>query len=293
VRYFIALLLICLNCAAAVVTVTSSNAVAIVSTETWLTPSFTAQPASVAVETNGDAAFSVTSTGSLLSYQWRTNGAAVANGGRWSGARTSMLSLTGALIADDGLLIDCVISNACSSPASSAATLTVTNGVGGGGGGGGDGSNGDTKFVTGVTTTTPENDLDYWLGMKVTIPNAGGITITTVGRWCISGNSGDHIVHIYEVGGIELGSATVHLSGATAGQYKYATLSSPIFVNATQIIVVSEETNGGDTWYVDAAVTTTSDATVVQTAFSNDNGTSFSGGTSGSVSHIPVTFQYH
>jgi hypothetical protein len=47
-----------------------------------------------------------------------------------------MLSLTGALIGDDGLLIDCVISNACSMPASSVATLTVTNGVGGGGGGG-------------------------------------------------------------------------------------------------------------------------------------------------------------
>ena len=79
---------------------------------------------------NGNTSFSVGATGTGISYQWQVNSGSgwsnVSNGGIYSGATTSTLSLMAATVAYNGYQYQCVVSGTCTpSATSSAATLTV------------------------------------------------------------------------------------------------------------------------------------------------------------------------
>ena len=128
-----AVCLVVVPVSAQTIRVTATSAVPIVSDETWLSPSFTGQPSSVSVITNGNASFAVTADGSLVRYYWQTNGTFVLDGGRISGSHTATITYTGVLTNDNGLALTCLISNACTTVTSTEATLTVTNSGGGGG----------------------------------------------------------------------------------------------------------------------------------------------------------------
>jgi len=84
----------------------------------------TQHPANVTVTSGSPASFSVTATGSSPAYQWRKNGNNLSNGGNVSGATSATLTINPAGPADAGSY-DCVVSNACGSQTSNAATLTV------------------------------------------------------------------------------------------------------------------------------------------------------------------------
>lgn len=82
-------------------------------------------PQSATVCDGANASFTVTASGTSLSYQWRRNGSNLTNGGSISGATSATLSITGVSAANAGTY-DVVVSNACpSSATSSGATLTV------------------------------------------------------------------------------------------------------------------------------------------------------------------------
>ncbi len=83
-------------------------------------PSITSQPASVTVGVGQSASFSVSASGTSLTYQWKKNGVAL------SGATSSSYTtpLTGS--SDTGAQFTVVVSNAGGSVASNAATLTVS-----------------------------------------------------------------------------------------------------------------------------------------------------------------------
>jgi Immunoglobulin domain/Immunoglobulin I-set domain len=90
-------------------------------------PAITAQPAAVTQSVGTSANFSVTATGSApLAYQWQKNGAAVANGTKYSGATTASLTVAALATADAGNF-SVVIGNSAGSVTSSVAPLTVVS----------------------------------------------------------------------------------------------------------------------------------------------------------------------
>ena len=67
-------------------------------------PSITAEPSPQRVMVGGTARFTVAATSSApLSYQWKRDGVALTEGGRFSGVRTATLTITGAQLEDAGL----------------------------------------------------------------------------------------------------------------------------------------------------------------------------------------------
>jgi hypothetical protein len=89
-------------------------------------PTITQQPSDQAVALGGTASFKVLAAGSEpLGYQWQKNNTNFSNGGQYSGATTSTLTITGADI-NDAANYRCVVTNNFGSTNSIAATLTVT-----------------------------------------------------------------------------------------------------------------------------------------------------------------------
>ena len=88
-------------------------------------PSITAQPLPQAVNVGGTANFSVTAVGTpTLTYRWRNNGAALADGGAISGATTSNLTVTGVQLGDLGSY-SVAVSNSYGGTTSVTVTLSI------------------------------------------------------------------------------------------------------------------------------------------------------------------------
>ena len=126
--------------------------------------------------------------------------------------------------------------------------------------------NGQTNaFITGVTPGTLRNNHPGWVGFQMVVGSAP-LTVTDLGRWVVSGNSNSHTVKIVRSDGTDLpgGSVSVATAGATNGQFKYASLSSPVqLASNTTYYVVSQEVSGGDYWYdMDTVVASTGDASL-------------------------------
>jgi hypothetical protein len=130
-----------------------------------------------------------------------------------------------------------------------------------------------SPFITGITGGRIRNDYQGWVGMRFRTGGAP-VTVTSLGRIVLSGNSRVHNVALHTASGAAVagGSVSVITAGAPAGQIKYAALSAPIVLQPnTTYILATQETPGGDTWYdMNATVTTTSAAVVETGAYSSD-----------------------
>jgi hypothetical protein len=120
-------------------------------------------------------------------------------------------------------------------------------------------------FITGVSGGTPRNNFTGDAGMWFTT-GASAMTVTDLGIWVISGNSGTHTINLYKIPGgcVLTATASINLSGATAGTWKYFTLASPaaLLANTSYALVVSQ-TSGGDQWLdQDCTVTCTAAGSV-------------------------------
>lgn len=111
---------------------TSNGAILTVNT----LPAITSSPANATVCTGTNQTFSVTATGSGISYQWQVstdNGATYNNipaGAPYSGINTANLTITGVTIGLNNYRYRCVVSGACTPAATSgAAILTVLTAV--------------------------------------------------------------------------------------------------------------------------------------------------------------------
>jgi len=91
------------------------------------------------------------------------------------------------------------------------------------------GGSGSTTFVTGVTLSSLRNNFSGWIGFRFAVGSAP-ITVTQLGRWVVSGNSGNHTVKLIVEAGNDVSGAsvTVNTSGAPAGQFAYATLANAL-----------------------------------------------------------------
>lgn len=93
-------------------------------------PSITQSPSAATVCNGGNTSFTVAASGAGLTYQWQANNgsgfANISNGGVYSGATSSTLSITGATTGMNGYTYRAVVSGSCAPAAtSSAAALTV------------------------------------------------------------------------------------------------------------------------------------------------------------------------
>ncbi|MBN1981760.1 MAG: immunoglobulin domain-containing protein [Chitinivibrionales bacterium] len=100
----------------------------VVSTKATLTvkegekPKITQQPQDASVSENAKAIFVVTASGSTLSYQWFKNGSIL------TGATTATYETPAVIMADNGSLYRCIVSNETGADTSRNATLTVQQG---------------------------------------------------------------------------------------------------------------------------------------------------------------------
>jgi hypothetical protein len=103
--------------------VTSSTSVLNVNTPV----SITSQPAATQTLCTGNAAaFSVTATGSGLTYQWQKGGSNVSNGGTISGATTSSLAIS-SLVSGDAGNYTVIVSGSCGAPVTSTTSVLNVN----------------------------------------------------------------------------------------------------------------------------------------------------------------------
>ncbi len=153
-----------------------------------------------------------------------------------------------------------------------------------------------TNFLTGYALNGPgvRNNFGGWVGMKVTV-GASPLSVSAVGRICVAGNSGTHSVKFVSAStgsDVPGGSASLNMSGCSAAQFLYASLASPITLQAnTSYYVVSQEVNGGDQWYDYGTVSSTIVATVNNSIYSA-TGSNWSAVGAANTSYVPVDFQY-
>ena len=109
---------------------TSTSSMLTVNPPTLVTaPAITAQPGNATVTAGGNTSFSVSATGTGLSYQWQVSSggafANVTNNAIYSGATTATLSITGATAGMSGYQYQVVVTGTGGSVNSAAAGLTV------------------------------------------------------------------------------------------------------------------------------------------------------------------------
>jgi len=95
-----------------------------------LLPAVASQPSAIVICAGSNTSFSVSATGTALTYQWQLNTGSgftnISNGGIYSGATTNTLNITGAAAAMTSYQYRCVVSGICTpSDTSNAVTLTV------------------------------------------------------------------------------------------------------------------------------------------------------------------------
>lgn len=153
----------------------------------------------------------------------------------------------------------------------------------------------DTTFVTSQTPGPLRNDFTGFVGMRIDV-STSPISVTEIGRFICSGNSGTHTVKFVKASdGVDItgGSVSIATAGATAGEFAYAKLSTPVTLAAnTSYYLVTQETASGDQWFdVATTVTTTSAGVVKSAAWGYGNGYWYVYGGVGQC-YGPVDFKY-
>ena len=146
----------------------------------------------------------------------------------------------------------------------------------------------DNALVTGYFQNSERNDFNGWVGMEFTV-GASGMTVSSLGRLFLPGNSGTHTVKLVRASdGTDVpgGSVPVSMAGASAGLFSYAPLASSItLLPNTAYYLVSQEILGGDQWYDYGPVSTTSAGTVNNAVYSMNGAWMLAGGAN--MSYVP------
>jgi hypothetical protein len=192
-------------------------------------------------------------------------------------------------------------------PVSATSAATITNSIYNGGSWGSEGGQNTSyvppnfeysveagaAFVTAYAGAEVRNDYGGWVGTQLTV-GSSNLIVTAVGRLCLAGNSGTHPVEFVNAStGQEItgGSAVVNMAGCTAGQFVYATLATPITLQAgVNYHLASLEVVGGDTWYDSGGISTTPAALVTNSVYNDGN---WIGMSSTNTSYVAPNFQYH
>jgi hypothetical protein len=118
-----------------------------------------------------------------------------------------------------------------------------------------------------------QNNFQALLGMQFTV-GASNMTVYSLGRWVFAGNSQSHLLRLVDnvTGyGVPGGAVSLNTAGQVAGQFAYATLPTPVVLQAGHTyFVASDENLGGDIvgdngWHV----TTTTDGVATSASYAN------------------------
>jgi hypothetical protein len=152
---------------------------------------------------------------------------------------------------------------------------------------------GGTPFVTGygLSGQSLRNDFTGWVGMKLTV-GSNPLTVSSLGRICVANNALTHTVKFVNASSgsdVPGASVTVSMAGCTAGQFVYSPISPVTLPAAASYYLVSQETQGGDQWYDQGAISATTAATLNNSVyFWNGNWAPGSANTS----YVPPNFLY-
>lgn len=149
-------------------------------------------------------------------------------------------------------------------------------------------------FVTGYALSGQalRNDFSGWVGMKITV-GSNPITVTGLGRICAANNAQVHTVELVSAAtgsNAPVTSASVNMAGCAAGQFVFASITQVVLSAGTSYYLASLETQGGDLWYDQGAISTTNVATATNSVY-------YYGGNwininSVNTSYVPPSFQY-
>jgi hypothetical protein len=151
-------------------------------------------------------------------------------------------------------------------------------------------------FVTGFANSTgrpARSDFNGWVGAVFAV-GSKAVTLASVGRMCVAGNAGRHIVKLVNAvtrQDLPAGSAEVNMLGCVPGQFVYASLPGLLVLPpSTTYYLASQEASGGDKWNDLGPVSTTADASLRSAVyFWNGSWSPISGL---NVSYGPLSFQY-
>jgi hypothetical protein len=166
----------------------------------------------------------------------------------------------------------------------------VVNNTGSGGG-----SSGGTPLVASFSATAGNVRKDYsgFVGMAFTVNPSTAMVVSALGRVCLSGNSGTHLIKlVYASTGqdVPAASVSVPMNACAPGQFAYATLPNAIQLTAgSSYYLVSQETTGGDTWYDSNGVSVNS-VTVNGSLYSWNGGWIRNG--DGARSYVPPNLKF-
>jgi len=155
-------------------------------------------------------------------------------------------------------------------------------------------NSGPTGLITPIALGTLRRNSNNWFGMKITV-GAQPITIYSLGRIFVSGNTGTHTVKLVRASdSVDVASVSIPMSGGSPGQFKYVNLTSPVTLAAnTSYYVASKEVKNGDYWYDSNTTVTSTPLATVDGIVTSTNGTSWS--TSGAIPgrvYVPVDLKY-
>jgi len=216
-------------------------------------PFITQQPQNASVVATQTATYSVTAVGVGISYQWQSMPSSASSFSNIPGATSASYTTPATLVSDNGTQFQCLVTNAQGTTTSSSASLSVLA----------PGAN----FVT-STTLGKLSDPDFtgFVGMSVTV-GSNPMTLTSLGRFVVSGNSGVHTVKVVDAStGLDVPGASVSIdtTAGTPGTYTYLPVTSAVTLNGNATYyIVSSELNNGDTWYDSTTSVQTTNAAVL------------------------------
>jgi hypothetical protein len=145
--------------------------------------------------------------------------------------------------------------------------------------------------ISSVTTGLLRDDFGGLVGFQFQAQH--NMTVTALGRYIVSGNSGTHLLYLKDDSCTTLATVNLNSSGRTVGEFAFTNLSTAIsLTGGNTYYVMSTEVNGGDYWYDDGTTysfTYPSDFSSESSAFDS---TGCSLHTSGTHSYGPVSFLY-
>lgn len=208
-------------------------------------------------------------------------------------ASSVILTLTSAVLQTDTVTLSYTVpgvnpvQDAAGNNAPSYVDQSVTNNTSGAGG--------TSDWITSLTPGSIRFDSIAWAGQRFMV-GASPLTVTALARWVVAGNTQNHVVKLVTTAGTDVagGSAVIVTSGATAGTWKFTTLSAPVTLTAnTEYSLVSAESSG-DSWYdFNNTFVTTSVASPTGTTFniSASGGSYILAGSPGNA-YVPTNFRY-
>jgi len=237
------------------------------------------QPKAATVFSGQQATFTISTSGLGMTYQWQVMAPGAPAFTNIAGATSNSYTTGTTSLSDTGTQFRCIATSSQGVLTSNAAVLTVVPP--------------GTTLITATTPGTLRNNATGWYGLSLNIgPNS--LIVTALGRLVAPGNTGTHTLKIVDASGVDVSGAnvTVNTSGATAGNFLFGTLASPVTLQANSTYyLLSQETQGGDQWYdSDTLVQTTTDASVLAAASGGPPYSTVPG--SATHSFVPVNLQY-